>query len=247
MANNLATERRLLTTTEMAAVNESSEFLVRARSEVQRVLADILEQRLPVSVNFTDSDVAAGTMLLAMDERAGTLLLECPAEWRANIETPGGTGVMLVCAHDEAKIQFQGGRGAIAEFEGRQVARIAMPAFIWRFQRRRDQRYAVPALKITLNLGFLESVAEVADLSTSGIGVINCDGDVNLEQDEELKDCSIALPGVGKIAVNLEVVHQTSMRTIDGATINRVGCRFTGLSNESRHLISHYVGALAGS
>src|SRR5689334_15965667 len=137
MANNLAIERRLLTTAEMAAVNDTSEFLVRARSEVQRVLAGLLEQRLPVSVNFADSDVAAGSMLLAMDERAGTLLLECPTEWRANIEAPGGAGVMLVCAHDEAKIQFQGGRGAIAEFEGRQVARIAMPSFIWRFQRRR--------------------------------------------------------------------------------------------------------------
>jgi len=244
MADNLAIERRLLSTTEMLAVNDTSEFLVRARSEVQRVLAGMLEQRVPVSVNFMGTSAAASSVLLAVDERAGALMFECPAEWRTSIESPTGTSVMLVCVHDQSKIQFQGGRGAIAEFEGRQVARVAMPTFIWRFQRRHDQRYAVPALKITLNLGFLESEAEVADLSATGVGVINCDADVNLEQGEELKDCSIALPGVGKLTVDLQVVHQTTVRTIDGASINRVGCRFARLTDESRHLISHYLGAL---
>ena len=100
-------------------------------------------------------------------------------------------------------------------------------------------------MKVTLNLGFLESEAELVDLSMSGIGVINCDADVNLDKDEMLKDCSIVVPGVGRIAADLQVMHQTAVRMTDGASMNRVGCHFTRLGDESRQLIAHYVGALA--
>ncbi len=245
MTDDVAIDKRLLSTMELPAGMEPPDFLVRSRSEVQRVLAGMLAQRTPVSVHFAGADGVVASALLQIEEHSGALMFECPPRWRASIEAADGKSAMLVCAHEHAKIQFQGGCGAMAQFDGRAVARIAAPEFIWRFQRRRDRRCVAPSLKITLNLGFIESEAEVADLSVSGIGVVNCDSDVNLDQGEIMKDCSIALPGVGKIRSDLEVVHQTVVRLIDGASVNRVGCRFSGLSDDSHQLIAHYIESLA--
>lgn len=245
MMDTLPIEKRLLSTMETLAVTESPDFLVRSRSEVQRVLSGMLEKRSPVSVYIVGTDQVVASELLHVDEGQGALMFSCPSAWRTHIEAPDGKNVMLVCSDEQSKIQFQGGQGAIAEFNGRPVARIGAPTFIWRFQRRGDLRYAVPSLKIVLNLGFLESEAEVADLSLGGTGVVNCDTDVNLDEGELLKDCSIALPGVGKITVDLTVEHQSALRMVDGASMNRVGCRFSGLSEESRTLILHYLGTVA--
>lgn len=244
MSNPLATEEHALSATQSTDV-ESSEFLVRARGEVLKALAGVLQKRLPVTVTLIPGMTGVRSVLLAMDEAAGSLLLECPDEWRVHIESAEGNDAVLVCADEDSKIQFQSGRAELDVFEGRPAARIAVPTFIWRFQRRADRRYSAPALKIMLNLGFSESEAEIADLSMSGVGLINCDADVNLEQGEVLKDCAIALPGVGKVTTDLEVVHQTLVHIIGGGTINRVGCRFGGLSAESRYLISQYLGTLA--
>jgi len=175
------------------------------------------------------------------------LLLECPAEWRAVLEREAGDdgdSIMVACTFEQAKVQFQAGRGALVDLDGTAVVGLAIPEFVWRFQRRRDERRRVAGLTITLNLGFIECDAEVTDLSMGGIGMLSCNSEVRLEAGEVLRDCAIALPGMGAIMVDLTVQHQAPMRTADGDTMTRVGCQFTGLSASARQLIAHYLDAL---
>ena len=241
-----STERKLLSTLEMPAAAHSAEFLIRSRSEIVRVLADIMQRRVPVSVHFSDGGPAAFSAVVDIDESSGTLFRDCPPEWQVGIDAQSSASVMLVCADDEAKLQFQGGAAKVVHFGGRTVASMPLPTFLWRFQRRSDARYRIPPppLKIVLNLGVLESEGEIADLSMSGLGLINCDSDVNLKPGETLRGCAITRPGVGRIAVDLQVRYRSPLRMSDGSSIMRIGCQFTGLNADARQLMSHYLEAL---
>jgi c-di-GMP-binding flagellar brake protein YcgR len=223
---------------------ESPDFLVRSRQEVLRLLNGAMSSGTLISINFLYTDIVVVTSLIHVDEASNMLLLECPSEWRNIIDGDAAESIMLACAFDGSKIQFQSSRGTIVDLDGTTVVGLDIPEFMWRFQRRRDQRHKVSGLAMTLNLGFIECDAEVTDLSMGGIGMFNCDAEVQLEQGEALHGCAIALPGVGAIMVDLTVQHQLPMRTADGRAMTRVGCAFTGLSDSSRQLIAHYLDAL---
>lgn len=240
-------EKQLLTTAKRLAVTDAAEFLVRSRSEILRILNGMLDEHVLISMHFARAEYAAFSSLVYIDERAGTLMLVCPPEWRNLIDAADDSAVMFACAFEDSKIQFQGEHGAVAEMGGVPVVNIAIPTFLWRFQRRRETRYKAPTgpgLKITLNLGFIESEAEVADLGINSIGAVHCDNDVKLDQDEILRECTITLPGVGKVTVDLKVHHQTPVTMSDGSQLTRVGCEFAGLSDNARLLITQYISGL---
>mgnify|MGYP002630412233 CR=1 FL=1 len=224
---------------------ESPDFLVRSRNEVVRLLNGIMQEGALISISFMSSDDVAVSKLIEVDEPGNLLLLECPPDWRSITERHNGVGsIMLDSALGDAKIQFQSGFGEVADLNDALVLILNIPEFMWRFQRRRDARQKVSGLKITLNLGFLASEAEVADIGMGGVCVLNCDSALKLETGEVLSGCAIALPGVGQIAMELTIQHQTPMKLADGSEVRQVGCQFTRLDESTQQLIAHYLEAL---
>ncbi len=231
---------------ELKAVMDAPDFLVRSRREMIRLLNGMMEEGALLSISFMNSNDVAESTLLDVDEPGNRLLLECPPDWRGMVKRHSGSDrIMLVCVLGDAKIQFQSGIGEVVDIDDARALSLSIPEFMWRFQRRRDTRYKVAGLKIRLNLGFMETDAEVADLGMGGIGVLNCDSALQLQVGEILSGCAIALPGVGQIAVDLTVQHQTPLRLPDGCEVTRVGCQFTQLDDSTRQLIAHCIEALA--
>ena len=233
---------------ELRAMMDVPDFLVRSRHEMVRLLNAMMEAGAPLSIRFMNSESAAESTLIDVDEAGNRLLLECPPDWRGLIQRhEGADSIMLACVLEGAKIQFQTGVGEVVEVDDARAVCLNLPEFMWRFQRRRDARHAAQGLKISLNLGFMDADAEVADLGLGGVGVLNCDSALQLQVGELLSACSIALPGVGQIAVDLTVQHVTPARLSDGREVTRVGCRFTQLEHSTRQLITHCVEALAAA
>jgi c-di-GMP-binding flagellar brake protein YcgR len=245
MMSGLASEEGSFTVLESPATVESTEFLVRSKTEVVRLLNEIKAQGTLMAISFPHAEFAAVTTLVYVDETSNMLLLECPPEWQGMLESGDGDSIMLACVYDDARIQFQAGKGTVVDLDGVPVVGLDIPEFMWRFQRRVSPRDKVSGLTITLNLGFSECDAEVTDLSMGGVGMFNCDSEVRLEAGEELRGCAIALPGIGLIPVDLTVQHQTPVQVPGSSTTTRVGCQFTGLSDRARQLIAHYLDALA--
>lgn len=222
------------------------DFLVRSRIEVMRLLNDIMTARASVAISVMSSDDVAVSKLIEVDEAANLLLLECTPDWRSISERHNGVGsIMLDSTLGDAKIQFQSGLGEVADLNGATVLMLNIPEFMWCFHRRRNPRHKVSGLKITLNLGVLASEAEVADIGMGGVCVLNCDSALTLDAGEVLRGCAIALPGVGKIVVDLTVQHLRPIKLPDGTEAKRVGCQFKQLDDSAQQLIAHYLEALA--
>ena len=219
---------------ELKAVLDTPDFLVRSRHEMMRLLNAMRDADVALSISFMNSEDLTESTLIDVDEPGNRLLLECPPGWRDMLgHHASGDSIMLTGALDGAKIQFQCGTGEVIEVDDSRVLSLTIPEFMWRFQRRRDSRVKMPALKITLNLGM------------GGIGALHCDSALQLQTGEVLSGCAIALPGVGQIAVDLTVRHLTPLRLPDGRDVTRVGCQFTQLDDHARQLIAHCLETLA--
>lgn len=225
------------------------DFLVRSRHEMVRLLSAMLESGAVLSISVMNSEDAAESTLLDVDEAGNRLLLECPAGWLAMTRHhDSADSLMLTCVLDGAKIQFQSNMGEIVEVDDTRVLSLRMPEFLWRFQRRRGTRLPASGLKIILNLGFTSADAQVYDLGMGGIGVLHCNNALHLLSGETLRGCAITLPGVGQIAVDLTVRHVSPARLQDGPDwreVTRVGCEFTELDSHTQQLLAHCLETLA--
>lgn len=219
------------------------ETLVRARGEVLRILNGVLNQAAPLSVRFLGAGCTIDSTLIFVDEENGTLLAACTPEWAAMIKKSNDC-VMISVAFEDAKFEFQAGHCTPVDLDGMMVVGIAIPSFLWRFQRRRDPRQKVSGLKITLDMGFLEAEAEVIDLSLGGVGLLHCHRELRFAPGERLNNSVITLPGIGRIPVSLVVQHSGDVQLADGTPVGRVGCQFVGLKANARHLIARYLEAL---
>lgn len=244
MLNDLTSHQKIESLSKPATAADSQEFLVRSKQEVLRLLNDMLDQSRPISMTFLNAGQVAVTSMIYVDESSQMLLLDCPPEWKT-LMGAGGDSIMLSCVFEDCKIEFQGGSPVIVDLDGTPVVGLPIPEFMWRFQRRRDPRLKVAGLNISLNMGFLEADAEVVDLSKSGVGMLNSHREVKLEIGEVLHNCTISLPGIGQIPVNLVVQNQIEVQLSDGRQMMRVGCKLAGLKESSRQLISHFLESLA--
>ena len=216
------------------------------RQEMLSLLNGILEQAVPITVVFQNSKCSLESSLIYIDESSHMLLMACPSQWQTALQA-GADSVRLRCVYADAKLEFPGGPCVLVDLDDAPVVGVPIPEFMWRFQRRQDPRHTVSGLSIVLNLGFLEAEAQVVDLSVSGVGLIHCNSDVKLDDGEVLPDCSITLPGVGEIKVDLVIQHQRPLVQGDGQSVTRAGCRFSGLTDSSRQLISHYLEAMTAN
>jgi flagellar brake protein len=235
-------------TTPPPAANDAAvrapELVARTRQEMLRLLDAMLKRETVFTVSFPEAKAALQTSLVYVDASSHMLLMACPPRWAEALQA-GKDSVRLSCVFEDARIEFPGGPCVLVDLDDAPVVGLPIPDFMWAFQRRRDPRQKVSGLVIVLNLGFLEAEAEVVDLSTGGVGLIHCNRDIKLDDGEVLNNCSITLPGVGRIPLNLVVQHQREVVLADGSEVTRAGCRFSGLTDHSRQLIAHYIEALA--
>jgi|GEM_PF-4627185 len=229
-----------------AACALTSNGLVRSKSVVLRVLNTMMTQGSPLSIRFLNTQCTLESSLIFVGEASNTLLLACPPEWQMILKAPPDT-VMVGCAFDDSKIEFQAGACAKVDLDGMPVVGMPIPEFFWRFQRRRDQRQRPHSLKIVLNMGVLEAEAQIVNLSVGGVGLLHGERDLKLVPGESLRNCEITLPGVGRIPVNLVVQHSREAVDANGRPIASFGCKFVGLAEQTRQLIAHYLTGLAGA
>jgi len=234
-----------------ATAQGASDFLVRSKEHIYQLCNGISEQKARLSISFSCVDSVAASSLLYVDQRSNRLLLECSPQWQRiqhiidMHHSDTDYGIVVTCAYDNSKIQFQCGIGVTAKQKGTPVVGLSIPEVIWRFQRRCDPRQKPPGVKVTLNMGFLDAEAELADLGMAGIGMFTCDRAVRVDVGEVLHDCTIAVPGLAQIVVDLMVCHQSVYRTINGNEVMLIGCKFIGLKDRMRQLIAHYLDGLA--
>ena len=243
--SNLATHSNVMRLVEPRDAAEPQDFVVRARSEVLRMLDAIQTRQIPLTITFLSVSCVLPSSLIYVDDASNTLLMACPPDWETAC-SEGGDAIMIGCVFEDAKVEFQCGSHALVDLDGTPVVGFPIPEFIWRFQRRRDPRYKVAGLQIVLNFGFLDAEAEVIDISLGGIGMVNCNEEIQLEVGEMLPNCAIRLPGVGEIAVDLQVQRLTKTAGHQGQSMTQVGCQITGLPEAKRQMLAHFLDGIAG-
>lgn len=226
--------------------NKHSEHLVESRAEIVQILHALVQSGTRIAAYMNNGSNFLSLGALGVDDAADSVMLEYEADADASLlaRLLKSRNVCYVCSHKGAKIQFIGAQPQNATYHGHSVIQARVPKFLWRMQRRIEPRHTLGngALKLILNFaGIGEVEADVADISTNGIGIIDYHPELKLEQGLLLDDCAILIPEQPPIKVTVRIQYSTTVQFADGRICKRSGCLFIGLDEPAGELLHAYL------
>jgi len=219
-------------------------FLVHDRFEILSILRVLQSEIEPVTLNV-DGEGFTLTVLLAINPEFEEVVFDCGSDPEGNRRILRAERVTMVANTGGIKVQFSAKGADATVFEGRPALRMRLPDILLRLQRR--DYYRIPgSLACDVAVDFEGKVRvlalRVVDLSLGGIALLADGAPTAFEVGDILRNCSIALGKLGRLAFDLRIQNKCQARTRSDLRQLRIGCGFENLSQPMGMLLSRYIG-----
>ncbi|ENO87963.1 flagellar brake protein [Thauera linaloolentis] len=224
------------------------QFILSGRRQVRQLLRELIEHRALISGHFGNGRSFL-TALLELPGDEETITLDASPDPDTNQRILAAPKLVCVTQLDHIRIQFalhdiQQGRDG-----GRSVLHAAVPREILRLQRRAAYRLSVPlshaATALVRAKGIAEPLVEMSgrllDISVGGIALQLPPDTAQLTIGERLADCSLQLPNIDPIALQLRVCYVNPQEQRSGTRMLRVGLAFADLPHSTENMIQRYI------
>jgi c-di-GMP-binding flagellar brake protein YcgR len=213
-------------------VSRETPSLLLSRTEIARVLSAIQTQRDPISIWQAGKEDEIGVAnLLEVDPAGGTIDLTYTNSKDMNARLVRTRKFRCGGAYEGARFEFVGQIVKEVAAGDRVCLRAGFPDGLLFGQRRLHQRYRVPSeagpMRIQIPLPTGGQVgAQIADVSLSGLGLIECGVDTPLAKGIDLPGCTLCFAGADPISVTLRVRHVSDSADTSGTRTRQIGCEF---------------------
>ncbi len=218
-------------------------ILVVSRAEIERIVVALEKSAAPVSVMLPGAEDELAVSVI-LGHTLEEVFLSYTADKRLNSQLFARRRVRLVAGMKGSRVEFIGAEVRDTSAAGRPAFGIRFPDAVLKGTRRAERRYHVPPHgPFTCSLALPDGshvAARVADISQSGIGLIEYEG-AKLEPGLELAGCRISLPGAEPFDVTLRVRHCVDVSLADGTRRRQLGCEFVAPSPTLVALIGRFV------
>lgn len=226
-------------------------YQVRSALEIANILRRLIAHRANVSVHGSDRSAFFVTAVLALDDEDGTLVCDYGVDAALTERLLGSPRITFVTQLDHVRIQFAVSEAATIDYEGGPAFRVPMPGVVTRLQRREFYRLRIPRGRPLACQVKLPSATDasgdpkrisvaVHDVSCGGLSLADWPDGFTPTVGLELPDCWIDLPDLGRLVVDLRVLHVQGAGG-RGAGGGRFGCAFVRPSGAVTNLVQRYI------
>jgi flagellar brake protein len=222
-------------------IGDVSRFRIHSQMEIIALLRAIAAHRELVTVGFGGSDDFILSVVLAVDDDAGTVVLDHGADPNAMRRLLRAPRLRVVTQLERVRVQFQAGSAQTVVHDGGPALRMRLPESVLRFQKRDTYRLKVPLSRPLIceippgESGAARAEVRVRDISIEGVGLTDYPRGFHVVAGIAWQGCRIRLADFGTLVADLEV-----MRVVDGER-PRCGCRFRDLPPAMESLIQRYI------
>lgn len=224
-------------------------FLVRDPLAVRQLLQQLLDEHCMLRVH-AGQDPGVLSTIVRLDERV--LWIDAPPtdrmrdEWLASAE--------LRCSADfqRTEVRFRCGPPRQYDVDGYPTIALPLPVSLVHVQRREFVRREAPVGQLLCRIppgdegdsprgpAARPVDAVVRDLSGGGVALLAPPECLRMHSGDELRGCTIELPGIGVLQVDLRVRHVVPTRH-RGLSMRQIGCAFIDLSPAAQRRLFRYL------
>lgn len=225
-----------------------SRFLVDNAELIRGIFDGMLERRVFIALSIPHEEGSQFMSMLSSIE-GRTITFDLPAD-------PALTGQVLrhgklnASAQDGGvQVQFRLSEIQRSEYDGRACFTCALPADLYRIQRRNAYRVPVPLHdEVTCDVVFSDRSGKpvtrrlrVFDLSISGLTLLMPLDIPELPTDTVLSTCTLRMPDTEPLNVQLIVRNSFALPTRNDNIRRRVGCEFAELPGSVENRLQRYI------
>jgi flagellar brake protein len=238
-------------TSRIASIDAADDrYQVHGALEIAGIMRRLIASRSHVSAHGSDH-VFFVTAVLAIDEDEDLLICDYGVDAALTERLVRGPKMTFVTQLDHVRIQFTVEGAETIDYEGGPAFRVPVPNVVTRLQRREFYRLRIPRgrpLYCELKLpdpkdaqGFGKRVAfPVYDISCGGLALAGWPDDFKPSSGTELPDSWMDLPDLGRLAVDLRIVHVQGSNG-RGPNAGRFGCKLVRANAGAVNLIQRYI------
>lgn len=228
-------------------------FLVTSDLAVRSILRSIQRNSSLLRMYLhSDPDQSIMTTILDLDDENRRVVVDCSADDSFNSRITAAVQVAFDTQVDQVSVNFVAHQLENTTFDGLPAISFPFPDTLRRVQRREFYRVEVPVgepATCTIPLSEsaaspLRAVARLKDISVGGLALLDYDNELPHESGARFRGARLALPEVGEVTVDLEILRVHTNVLPNKKEIVELGCKFVGLSNSSALLIQSYIGRL---
>ena len=226
-------------------------YQVHSALEIEKILRGLIAHHALVTAHAGERGAFFVTAVLEVDDEDGTLVCDYGVDAASTERLLNAPRLTFVTQLDHVRVQFAVSGAVTEDYEGGPAFRVPIPEVVTRLQRREHYRLKVPrgrplycelqpptdaedpktGKRITL---------PVYDISCGGVALAGWPDDFVPRRAMDLPEVWIALPDLGRVVVDLRVVHVQG--TIGrGPNAGRFGCRFANANHSASMLVQRYI------
>jgi len=214
------------------------------------VLRAIAVARTRVAAYIENGATLVHTTLLGVQERPPVLFFEKGPDAVLSARLLGSDKIVFVTSDQGVPVQFTCPTATLGCYNEHEAFKVTLPGRVLRLQRRSyyrlpgDPAHVLPGCDIVV-AGAEDAAAQVLkpellDLSCGGLGAAMRAAD-SLLAPGTLSECTLKLPGIGRIETLVEVRAATDILLPNGVHGRRYGLVFVNLAAKSAAAIQRYI------
>jgi c-di-GMP-binding flagellar brake protein YcgR len=222
-----------------------TEFRLRSRSEIARVLRDLIRANELLTAYYSKHEFLL-TTLLGVEPDNDRLYVDVSTDEAVNRRVLASSGLVFVGRHHQVRVQFTASQATATSFQNGPAFAVPFPDTMLRVQRREFYRLVTPLVArprchFTTDDGSRVSVT-VLDISLGGIGIIDPDParEDLWEPGRIIKNCQVEIPQ-GHIVGDMEVRNRYPVTLPNGEVQMHIGCRFLHLDPRMNVELQRYI------
>ncbi len=225
------------------------QYAIGSQLEISQILKGVMRHAGLITAAVGGDDFFL-TTILAVDDEAGTLMLECQHDARHVARMLKRQRLLCNTTLDKVRIQFICDTLSLAMSNNQEALRTALPRDLIRLQRRENYRIATPIakpVKCTISIPRGHSRASVdlnlLDISCGGISVLT-PADLFTPELGACYDCAIHLPGATALRTRVQARNAFMSQLANGKIAQRSGFMFVDLRENMLAAIQRYIMSL---
>lgn len=197
-------------------------------------------------------DQSIMTAILALDDDAQRIIVDCSADPVLNARLVGAPSVVFDTQVDHISIHFTAKDLESCTYEDLPAISVPYPQALRRLQRRDSYRVDVPmGESASCMIPIAEpskpprrAVARIKDISAGGLALVDTDNQLPQQSGMTLRNVKLTLPETGEATVDLLVLRVHTEVLPNKKEIAELGCQFVDLPNATATLVQNYIGRL---
>ena len=228
---------------------DDSQYRVHSRREVISLLNNLMQRNQALTLLINQGPDSIMTLILDIDEQNNTITIDAAKSNMMNELIVASNNLHFEALYNNIRLTFVANQAKAAINQVQAALIVPIPESMVRLQRRNAFRVTTPItkplrciFKVIKPDGTSAAIAaNLSNISVGGVGLIDESLALDVTKGMIYKDCKLELSETTSINVNLEMRDSQQIKLPNGKVVNRFGCSFVGLPNQTEATIQRTI------